>query len=209
MKRPVRDGHLIISGTGRAGTTFLVQYLTAAGYDTGFSLEDAQSLPDQLSRGGLEHSLTQSDLPDVIKSPWLVDELPEALGSGRIAVRAAIVPIRRLEDAAESRRRVYREAASAGRDPLTQPGTLWKTTSPEEQETQLAVAFYRLMETLAQYRIPVYLLPFPAFATDHDVLYGLLEQELTAQGISKDASRAAFERVSKPKLIHSFGSEHA
>jgi hypothetical protein len=30
--------HILISGTGRAGTTFLVQLFTALGFDTGFDL---------------------------------------------------------------------------------------------------------------------------------------------------------------------------
>ena len=210
MRKPRRrPGHLIISGTGRAGTTFLVQYLTAVGFDTGFTLDEALSQPDRVSHGGLEHSLAQTDLPDVIKSPWLVDELPEALHKERLGIRLALVPIRKLEDAAESRRRVYREAASIGKDPLTQPGTIWKTNDPAEQEAQLAIAFYRLMETLGEHLIPVRLLPFPAIARDHQTLFQLLKDELDSHGISETRSRAAFDAVSRPPLIHSFPSDPA
>src|SRR5690349_8801831 len=35
------DGRIIIAGTGRAGTTFLIQLFTALGFGTGFSIEES------------------------------------------------------------------------------------------------------------------------------------------------------------------------
>lgn len=49
--------HILIGGTGRAGTTLLVQYFTALGFDTGFTLDQAMQRVDSISRAGLEHSL--------------------------------------------------------------------------------------------------------------------------------------------------------
>ena len=198
-------GHLIISGTGRSGTTFLVQYLTALGLDTGFTLDEALQRPDDISRGGLEHSLGGSEpLPDVVKSPWLVDELPAALQARRISVRRALIPVRNLHDAAESRRRVFSAAQAQGRDPLNHPGTIWRTTEPDEQEAALAVAMYHLLETLARHQIPVTLLPFPEIVHDHDVLFAALSPELRARGISRSRSREAFDKVVNPTFVHSF-----
>jgi hypothetical protein len=44
--------HLIISGTGRSGTTFLVQLYTALGLDTGFT--DATAGVNRHCQAGLE-----------------------------------------------------------------------------------------------------------------------------------------------------------
>ncbi len=205
--RPRKEtGHLIISGTGRSGTTFLVQYLTAIGLDTGFTLDEALQGPDDISRGGLEHSLGGSEpLPDVVKSPWLVDELPAALQERRISVRRALIPVRDLHDAAESRRRVFSAAQAQGRDPLNHPGTIWRTTEPDEQEAALAVAMYHLLETLARHRIPVTLLPFPEIVHDHEALFVALSPELQAHGISRSRSLEAFDKVVNPAFVHSFG----
>ena len=179
-----QSSHLIISGTGRSGTTFLVQYLTALGMDTGFTLEEALQRPDDISKGGLEHSLeSSSPLPDVIKSPWLVDELPIALREKRISVRRALIPIRDLHQAAESRRRVFSAAQAQGQNPLNHPGTIWRTTEPDKQEAALAVAMYDLLETLARYRIPVTLLPFPDIVHDHETLFTALSSEIRHHGI--------------------------
>jgi hypothetical protein len=55
---PAGSGHgrILISGTGRSGTTLLVQYFTALGFDTGFTLEQALSRVDP-SRGGARDPL--------------------------------------------------------------------------------------------------------------------------------------------------------
>lgn len=55
--------HIIISGTGRAGTTFLVQYLTAVGLNTGFSIEEAVNNADHISHAGLETNLLDINNP--------------------------------------------------------------------------------------------------------------------------------------------------
>ena len=35
--------HVVITGTGRAGTTFLIEVLTILGLDTGFNIEELSS----------------------------------------------------------------------------------------------------------------------------------------------------------------------
>lgn len=195
--------HIIISGTGRAGTTFLVQYLTAAGFDTGYDLDEAISQPrDVLSRAGLERRFTDPDLPQVIKSPWFSDMIGQVLAAGTPSILAAIIPVRDLAQAAESRRHVHRAAEAQGADPRTYPGALWKTQDPAEQESRLAVQFHNLVEPLVRFGVPIYFLPFPSFATNHEVLYQGLKPLLDRQGVSREMSETAFRRTSQPSLIH-------
>lgn len=201
------QGHTIISGTGRAGTTFLVQYFTAAGVDTGFTLEEVLSSPDRLSNAGLERNLKQPDLPQIVKSPWIADEIARVLQEGRLQIEAAIVPVRDIFAAAESRRRVYREASVNGADPLKHPGTIWKTADPAKQEPLLALQFYKLIEALVAYGVPIYMLHFPEFVQSHQVLYDGLGPILKHYGVSYNRSERAFLRVSNPQLVHEFHAE--
>jgi hypothetical protein len=59
--------HCLISGTGRAGTTFLVVLLTRLGLDTGFAEETM--MIDEIARAGLEHAFIEPTSPYLIKSP--------------------------------------------------------------------------------------------------------------------------------------------
>ena len=73
----MKKHHLIISGTGRAGTTFLVQLLTELGLDTGF--KDAFSEFHANCNAGMEWNLRREDAPYVVKSPELCEYLDEVL----------------------------------------------------------------------------------------------------------------------------------
>ena len=84
--------HLVIAGTGRAGTTFLVDFLGGCGLDTG---RDDPGRWD-LARAGREHALDSAgELPYVVKDPWLATYC-EDLDLSRIAIDTLIVPIREL-----------------------------------------------------------------------------------------------------------------
>lgn len=202
-RRSTDGGHILIGGTGRAGTTVLVQYFTALGFDTGYSVEEAMARVDPISRGGLEHSLGRGDLAYVSKSPWYGNHLGERLADGQITVRWMIVPIRELFAAAESRRETSRRSAEAGRDPHSQPGGLsfGAKKNPRAQEQKLGVQIYKQVHTLARHGVPTLLLPFPEFARDHDLLFDRLRPLLEEHGVTPEESRAAYDAVIDPAHI--------
>jgi hypothetical protein len=208
-KRAIGNEHIIITGTGRAGTTLLVQILTHLGFDTGFAKSRSLEAVDSISHAGLEHSLRAADLPYVIKSPWFVDELDDVLQTRARVIRAAIVPIRDLVEAADSRRRVWRTAADRQLDPRNQPGTLWKTEDPAAQEGVLAIQFHNIVNTLVSHEIPIYFVSFPRFAKDAAYLYRSLCPIFAAHGVSRRRLLAEHRRVVKPDLVHDFGGESA
>jgi hypothetical protein len=145
--------HIIISGTGRAGTTFLIQLLTVLGLDTGFS--DITSEVMKNSNAGMEKDIRAADAPYIIKSPWLCDYLGEVKD---VIIDHAIVPIRDLYSAAESRRDVAKRTDRALYANV--PGGLWHTEKPEEQEKVLAVQLHKLLSVIAERDIPS---PFSVF----------------------------------------------
>jgi hypothetical protein len=193
--------HLIISGTGRAGTTFLVQLFTSLGLETGFS--DCSSGISPNCNAGLEHDIRQPGAPYVVKSPWMCDYLDDVLESGEIVVDHAIVPMRDLYAAAESRRDVVRrEPAHSTTPPDAVIGGLWHTREPEKQEVVLAQQFHKLLLALAKHSIPTTLLLFPRFVRHPDYLYDRIRPLLG--GITYGVFRESFREVSRPELIHDF-----
>lgn len=203
---PSGDGHIVITGTGRAGTTALVQYMTALGFDTGYTVAAAveRSEKHRLSRGALERRLRDRGLPHVVKGPGMALELDQVLLDGSPKIEAVILPIRPLRDSAESRRRVFREAASRGLDAARYPGSLWGVSDPKQQESFLAIVFYDLVETLTRHRVPTYMLSFPRFVRSHNDLYEGLRGLLARYDVSAEQSEEAFNRVIRSDYVHNF-----
>jgi hypothetical protein len=196
--------HILIGGTGRAGTTLLVQLLTILGFDTGYSEQQVLRDVDAMSKAGLEHVLLEGpDLPQVIKSPWLSDEIEDALCRG-FRVSMAIIPLRNLFEAAESRRHVYRQAKSANLDALGHPGSLWKVKDPMEQESVLAVELYKFLEPLVARNVPIVFLSFPRFVEDSGYFYDQLSSIFEQRGVSRKIVLAVHKRIADPSLVHRF-----
>jgi hypothetical protein len=193
--------HLIITGTGRAATTFLVQLLTELRLDTGFT-SDSGVLPN--CDAGLEWDIRHPDAPYVVKSPWLCDHLDEVLAHGHVAIDHAVVPVRDLFAAAESRRDVSRRTDPDAFAPEAVPGGLWLTDEPDEQESILTHKLYELIVALARHEIPVTLLMFPRLVQDPEYLYRRTRFALGDVGYSGFAE--AFRRTSRPELVHDFES---
>ena len=64
---------VLITGTGKSGTTFLVHLLTALEFDTGFNLGNLKDFMIERSFGGLEIPIrgkyAQEKTPYIIKNP--------------------------------------------------------------------------------------------------------------------------------------------
>jgi hypothetical protein len=188
--------HVIITGTGRAGTTFLVQLLTELGMDTGFASSSDGIFSE--CNAGMEKELADPNAPYIVKSPHLCMRLEQVLAvNPNIVVEHAIVPVRELEQAAESRRDVARRNRS-----ITANGGLWLTDVPLEQEDILARLFHQLLEVLARHEIPTTLLAFPRFVHDERYLFRNLRRVFPT--ITQHAMHGAFAKVVRPDLVHDF-----
>ncbi|MBI2512841.1 MAG: hypothetical protein HYV96_12755 [Opitutae bacterium] len=183
---------IIITGTGRAGTTFLVRLLTELGLDTGFTRENWREHFHAHCAAGLEIDLAAPDTPRIVKDPELCERLPAILAAGRIVVEHALVPVRELEAAAASRVRVGANV----------PGGLVGTQDATRQRAVLAERFHHLVETLVRHDIPHTFLAFPRFACDAAYCYERLQVVLG--GVTFAEFEAAFKRVADPALIHQF-----
>jgi len=205
------DGHILIGGTGRAGTTLLVQYFTALGFDTGFSLERALSRVDDISRSGLEHPYQKGKaagrrLAYVAKSPNYGKNLHDDLATGELVVKHCIIPVRELSAAAESRRHVTRQALASGKTDADRQkgGVIGGPGADKRQERLLAVQFHRLVHTMLTFDVPIHFLKFPEFAKDQQDLHAALGPIMTEHGVTKEESDQALAMVLRPDFINEF-----
>lgn len=192
--------HILISGTGRAGTTFLDQLLAELGFDTG----KGQYFENCFA--GLDYDLRDENAPFIVKSPHLCELLDDIIANNDISIKHLIIPIRDLTSAAQSRRDVQMRAQQMDLGIQDVNGGLWGTSNPEKQESELAVRFYNLIRAVSRYEIPHTFLEFPRIVNDPEYLRGKLIPIFGRFRLRKWRFMRAFHKTSKPSLVHHFKS---
>ena len=194
--------HAVIAGTGRAGTTFLVQFLAACGVDTGES-----TVVDDRAHAGLEIPLNHPEAPYLTKDPWLYTYCDD-LDLDSIAVDVVILPMRDLTDAANSR--LIQEKAHVLEN---MPEHFARATSyghviggsiysleTTDLERLLAVGFYRVLQWAVRHELTICLVDFPRLVEDGDYLIDALWPWLQTY-CSKEEARAALAATAQPQLV--------
>jgi hypothetical protein len=216
--------HAIITGTGRTGTTFLMELLTNLGLDTGFNPGNLSGLKNEIARAGLEKNIGDADCGYIVKNPGFHNHAEEMLSRDDIIIDHVFVPMRDLVAAAESRRVVTRDNKRA--DPLTlrlklrllrfvygpgsfkhkvyDGGLIGRAQSGKsgKQEEVLLEVIYKLMLTLSKYDIPITLMQYPLITKDSQYLYRKLSPILNE--LSFDSFREVFDKTVNPELVHSY-----
>lgn len=190
--------HIVITGVGRSGTTFLVKLLTELGFDTGFQPGEYPIFEN--CNAGLEFNLCMNNAPFIVKDPRLCDYLPRVVAEGKV-IKHAFVPIRDLDQACKSRLSVQTRSRDILRERASVPRGLWDSTSEEEQNKVLAKKLYNLSYYLTDFEIPSTFIHFPRMIENRDYLYKKLKE---AFDIDYDDFLAAFDAVVEPESVHSF-----
>jgi hypothetical protein len=185
---------IVITGTGRAGTTLLVRIFDALGLDAGV---DSGKLAPYMPgvRAGLECRVDDPDAPAVVKDMTLGFRMREVLESDQVDIGHVVIPTRRLDIATASRIR----AADYGRLPFRR-GALTGTLRATEQEQVLVKMRDEIVDALAAHDVPYTLIEFPRFAKDPDYIYEKLS--FLVPGSTLDDFKTALDRCVRPELIH-------
>lgn len=202
--------HLLIAGTGRAGTTFLVQYLAECGLDTHLAHSQRCGYDEDANAGLEDLLLNNAGAPYVVKSPWLYEYVERLLADPQTIVDAVIIPMRSIVEAATSRTvnelRARYGSASVHEDCKqweswgTTAGGVTYSLNPIDQARLLALGFHELLHALVRHDIPVVLLDFPRFIDDPDYLCEALRPVLGDKLDSETALRA-HARVAVPSKV--------
>ncbi|QOF71485.1 hypothetical protein IG197_27730 [Aminobacter sp. SR38] len=192
------NGRIVITGTGRAGTTLLVQLLTHLGEDTGFTSDLSKGYFEK-ARAGLEWHLSDyPNLPGIIKGPHFCDQIDQMLSLG-MTINHVIIPVRNFADAAASRRHVQ-HATVGSANGWGAPGGLWGTERGADQEAVIRRKFTTLMESLVRNDIPATFIAFPRLTEDPEYLFGKLLHAFPH--LERDAFDKSFKAVVRPEIVH-------
>jgi len=217
--------HVVITGTGRSGTTFLVELLTNLGLDTGFLSAQTSQSKDDVAHAGLEKDIYNGDCPYIIKNPGFCDQAKDVLQRKDIIIDHIYVPMRNLQAAAESRRRVTqvnlsREGTTTRmkrkllqmcygnqsfKDTIYDGGILPGPKASTKQEEILRDRLYNLLLAASNSEVPVTFMHYPRITKDCSYLYGKLKFLLP--DITYEYFRLTFASTVKTDLMHIFNHQ--
>ncbi|EGO95439.1 hypothetical protein APM_1745 [Acidiphilium sp. PM] len=206
--------HLLITGTGRSGTSFLVRWFDALGMETHFSRFGEHAAWDEEANAGAENlplPALDADMPYVVKSPWVSEFIDQLLADPGIVLDGVIVPMRDLMDVAASRTILeLRDMAAEPDWPAVMerpwahrgrtPGGIVYSLHPLDQARVLALGFHHLLERLVAAEVKVVMVSFPRLVEDADYLYRALAPLLPAS-VDAASARAAHARVADPAKV--------
>lgn len=193
--------HVVITGTGRSGTTFLMELLTTLGLDTGF---DPSNINKHLiARAGLEINLLDAVSPPfIVKDPSFTLYFRDVLARNDIAIDHVFIAVRDIEAAAESRRFVNEASNTEKYNDGEIPGGLTGTTDGSEQENILKNRIYNLVLQLSETDCNVTCLQYPLMIENSFYLYEKLAPIL--RGVKNDYFDTIFNAVVDKTLVHKF-----
>ncbi len=212
LTQPKRH-HLLIAGTGRAGTSFLVRFLTELGLETHIS-RFGENPWDETAQAGLEDLPVMAgleNLPYIFKTPWAYQFIEQMLADSAIALDAVIIPMRDLVEAAASRAIVQLQAIHGQAPWMARMDTTWEnwgdtaggavfSLDPVDQSRLLAVGFHRLVNGLVQAEVPLIFVAFPRLVQDTDYLINKL-RPIIPPSISPEEARRSHRRVADATLV--------
>ncbi len=92
-------GKILITGTGRSGTSFLVHLLSALGMDTGYTEEECAEICNNACQAGAENTIEKPY--KILKNPEFMVDIEEIVNS--YDIDHVIIPVRKLDDVGSSR----------------------------------------------------------------------------------------------------------
>jgi hypothetical protein len=133
--------------------------------------------------------------------PGISRFIDKLLEEKQVVFDHAIVCMRKLHDAAESRRAVRARRLERGLPPRG-PGALFGTARPDRQERVAGILFHKLIFELSVHDVPITYVHFPHFARDPRYLFQKLVHIFPM--ITEQAIHRACEMEVKHDMIHDF-----
>ena len=184
---------ILITGTGRTGTSILVKLFTYLGMDTGFTNEEINiELNKDLNKkanAGLEKGDLNQDIR-IHKAPCFAERIDEILSNH--AVEHVIIPIRNLKHTAKSRENLSPDCG----------GFFGDCKTYKEQMIYNAMLLHNLIESLERNQINYTMLHFPKFLYEYKILYTKLEWLFAEYDVTPHKYATTMDAIVDFKKIH-------
>jgi len=181
---------ILITGTGRCGTTFLIKLFTFLNFDTGFDRNNYKSTISSNCNSGMERQYNEKHY--IIKNSTFMQDIEKIFNDTSIILKYVIVPIRDLNESAKSRNKYQNQC-----------GGLWNATDELSQ-----IKFYKDILTnyiciSTKYDLNTIFIDFEKMTNDKIYLFNKLKNILDEKNIDLDTFTNIYDEVSlssKPKF---------
>lgn len=150
---------ILITGTGRAGTTFLIKIFTFLNFNTGFNKTNFSKFIDPICNSGMEREINAKF--HVLKNPRFITTIDEIIENYQIEY--VIIPLRNYESSALSRTK------------NKSVGGLWHAHSKEQQISYYHKIISEYIYSMVQHNIPTIFLHFEKMIVDKKYLFDKLQ----------------------------------
>jgi len=176
------SGKILITGTGRCGTTFLMLIYSYLNQNTGWG-QNAHTTLFKYCNSGLEKNLNSEQ--KILKSPTFLRNLGVKLSKEKdYPIEDVIIPIRDYNLSAKSRES-YGKANG---------GLIGQCKNKEEQIRYDYQSIAMFLSTAAKYDISFTLLDFDKMVSDSNYLYNKIKH--TLDGVTLEQFKQAYTKAS-------------
>lgn len=155
---------ILVTGTGRSGTTFLMRLFTYLNMKTGIKIKEIDKSIDPSCNSGIE--LGYTDKIDIVKNIAATRGLD--FFCKEFDIEYVIVPIRDYEEAAKSRE-FFKNSSG---------GLLWGATDYKSQMTEYYKSIAILVKDIVKHDLKTTFLDFEKMTKNKEYLYKKLEHIL-------------------------------
>lgn len=173
---------ILITGTGRCGTTFLIKLFSFLEYNTGFTRETYQKFIFENCNSGMEKQYT--DKFYVIKNPLFLDNIDNIIKDQSISLKWVIIPIRNFEICAKSRAKHENK-----------PGGLVYATDESSQIVYFNRVMSKYIYYMTKFEIPTIFLDFDKMVSDKMYLYNKLKIIMDEKNINYEYFEKVYDDV--------------
>ncbi len=170
---------ILITGTGRCGTTFLIKLFSFLGFDTGYTRENYNRFISKNCNSGMERQHTENH--QVLKNPTFIQNISTILESS-IRIKSVIIPVRDLNQSAKSRVRHQKKN-----------GGLWNAVDEKTQVDHYRNILSNYVCLMAKHDIPTVFLDFDRMVTDRLYLFDRLSHLMV--GVNFDRFSEVYDEV--------------
>jgi hypothetical protein len=184
MENNTKSSKLLITSTGRSGTTFIMLIYIFLDIPSNFTKETYQKELSKfyISNCGLENDYLSKGY--VIKNPKFMHLIPEI--KKHVNINQIVFPYRDFKESAESRERISKRTFNGG---------LWNAKNSQEQKLFYDKIYKIFLLDIVRFKIPTIFIDFKQFIYNPYYLYEKLKPTFTKEITFQEFLLAYYQAV--------------